>query len=444
MLKIYCPPGFTAEKEWIFHFLLKQSLGLEYETIQEAGQSDYTIHMPSGKKVVIEDHFWKNAPSDWPKDTGEIPEEVLVAKNPFISDSNLIALYGGIDVKVLSDQIHIEADLIGSAFFMLSRWEEYNREVDGRFPAEESIAVKYGFIHRPVVDEYARFLSNCFQQLGMNIQYPLQSARLNLSCDVDHPLLWWNRSGRLRTLIGSFFKKNPIQRFLYWIDGPIILNKDPYDVFDEWIIYAHRYGHTWQFNFLGERPKSSDCYYSIYHPKVVGLIQKLMDAGQNIGFHPSQKAAADEAVFERELKSITKQHIKLEGGRQHYLHFRVPYTWRYWKNAGLKWESSMGFSEEPGFRCGTSHPFEVFDFLQQETIGLVEYPLIAMDVSLALYKKYKPAEGSSVLQNLKEQVELHGGVFTLLWHNSSWNTPEWIEWKPVLLDFISIWSQRPA
>ena len=71
MLKIYCPPGFTAEKEWIFHFLLKQSLGLEYETIQEAGQSDYTIHMPSGKKVVIEDHFWKNAPSDWPKDTGE-------------------------------------------------------------------------------------------------------------------------------------------------------------------------------------------------------------------------------------------------------------------------------------------------------------------------------------------------------------------------------------
>ena len=104
----------------------------------------------------------------------------------------------------------------------------------------------------------------------------------------------------------------------------------------------------------------------------------------------------------------------------------------------------MGFSEEPGFRCGTSHPFEVFDFLQQETIGLVEYPLIAMDVSLALYKKYKPAEGSSVLQNLKEQVELHGGVFTLLWHNSSWNTPEWIEWKPVLLDFISIWSQRPA
>ena len=47
----------------------------------------------------------------------KIPEEVLVAKNPFISDSNLIALYGGIDVKVLSDQIHIEADLIGSAFF---------------------------------------------------------------------------------------------------------------------------------------------------------------------------------------------------------------------------------------------------------------------------------------------------------------------------------------
>ena len=33
-----------------------------------------------------------------------------------------------------------------------------------------------------------------------------------------------------------------------------------------------------------------------------GLIQKLMDAGQNIGFHPSQKAAADEAVFDREVE----------------------------------------------------------------------------------------------------------------------------------------------
>ena len=103
----------------------------------------------------------------------------------------------------------------------------------------------------------------------------------------------------------------------------------------------------------------------------------------------------------------------------------------------MDWDSTAGYSEIEGFRCGICHDFPVFDFLERKMLHLREKPLIAMDVTLAHYQRYSSVEATEQLLKLRRQVEKHQGEFVLLWHNSSWNTYFWAPWKEVFLRFIA-------
>jgi hypothetical protein len=440
MIRIETQGTFKPEKKWILEVLFRQFLGLDFELTFTDVPFPLKLLLPNGNSLEIADGFWSDIQEGQAYTTDWIPSTTSILNNPFQTGENLIVLYGNSDLQVEEDRIVCGADLPGAAFFMLSRWEEYQREENGRFPADLSLAVRAAFIQRPIVDEYARFLAQCLRHLGLEVRYPQQSPKLYLSCDVDHPQLWWEPDDRFRTLVGSLFKRRSLSEFLYWIRGPFWKEDDPYAIWDEWIEMADKKGLRWQFNFLGKRPKTSDCYYPINHPEVKDLIGDLRVAGQTIGFHASQAAATDPERFKKEMLSVKKQSKKLVGGRQHYLHFSVPHTWAFWKENGFDFESSMGYAEYPGFRCGTSQPYPVFDFVRRQPIGLIEQPLIAMDVTLALYQELNPDKGYLVLENLREHVIAHGGTFTLLWHNSSWNTHQWEPWKKVLQNFIKTWE----
>jgi hypothetical protein len=108
-----------------------------------------------------------------------------------------------------------------------------------------------------------------------------------------------------------------------------------------------------------------------------------------------------------------------------------------WESSGLSEDSTLGYPEFEGFRCGICHDFPVFDTRQRKMLHLREKPLIAMDVTLAQYRKYSAEQASESLLQLRQKVEKHQGDFTLLWHNSSWNTPFWEDWKTVFRSFIA-------
>ena len=47
------------------------------------------------------------------------------------------------------------------------------------------------------------------------------------------------------------------------------------DVFDEWLDLFEKNDHVVQFNFMGKRPVSSDCWYPLNHPFVQNLMDKM-------------------------------------------------------------------------------------------------------------------------------------------------------------------------
>lgn len=440
MLQVYTTPTFKAEKQYVLSVLLNELLGVSFKLNFSAAVEHYQFVLPNGAQLILEDHFFAKKPEGNYLNAENIPNTKTVVPHPFAPGQEITGIYGRLHFEQSDRAIRCGIDLIASSFFMLSRWEEHarpERDQFDRFPAEYALANRAGFLDRPVVNEYADLLWDMLQHLGWQQPRRTMTYQLHLSHDADHPLLWWSPMHRLRTLAGSAWRPGGFREAKWWLQQHSFAQKDPYDVFDTLMDISEKNGLVSHFNFLGERPKTADCYYSLQHPFVRRLLQKIAARGHVIGFHPSREANADAAQFELELESL--QRIvpqKITTGRQHYLCFSAPETWRRWVNSGMDWDSTLGYPEAEGFRCGVCCTFPVFDFLKREVLPLREKPLIAMDVTLAQYRKYSPEQALEKLAHLNRQVKKHRGEFVLLWHNSSWNTYFWTPWQAIYRDFV--------
>lgn len=434
--------SFQPEKEYCFHVLLRELLGLEYRIVFSE-EKNYRLQLPNGAEIVVEDHFWSqlSVPSNRDQlSESSIPQHVETFPSPF--DSSPVASIFGRNHFVFNEkEIRCGPDIFASTFFMLTRWEEFtspDRDQHGRFPADKSLAFKSGFLNRPVVNEYAELLWQMFARLGWEPPRPKKDFKLTMTCDVDHPRLWWSAGDRVKTLAGSIFKRGDFSEAGFWLQHHFFQKQDPYDVFDEWLDFFDKNGLVGHFNFLGKRPPSSDCWYPLEHPFVKNLIRKIAERGHFVGFHPSYEAFENQEVFQQELASLQAlSPTPVTTGRQHYLRFSAPKTWQIWEDANMTWDSTLGYPEAEGFRCGICQDFPVFNFLTRKMLNLREKPLTAMDVTLALYRKYSPETAFEKLQNLRQQVKRHGGEFVLLWHNSSWNSYFWAGWREVFRAFVS-------
>ena len=91
----------------------------------------------------------------------------------------------------------------------------------------------------------------------------------------------------------------------------------------------------------------------------------------------------------------------------------------------LSYDSSLGFAEKPGFRCGTCQEFSMFDLRQQRPLRLKQRPLINMECSIVEDKYEGLGYGDEAEKRFlffKHLVKKYNGKYTLLWHNSNFPT----------------------
>jgi hypothetical protein len=86
------------------------------------------------------------------------------------------------------DAARLGLDVFGSAFFMLTRYEEIvvgDRDQCDRFPAAAAIAVKQGFLDRPIVNDYVDVLWWALQRCWPHLVRRDRNYRVFLTHDVD-------------------------------------------------------------------------------------------------------------------------------------------------------------------------------------------------------------------------------------------------------------------
>ena len=174
MLNISIPNNNLSERTYILDILLGEFLGLKFDVKISNEEKNWRIQTEAGKVIVIRDNFFSNFPkplSYLSKDN--IPNEVLFIENPYAIEDNIPILFGDNEFTESSSEVLIGNDILAASFFMLTRWEEHvNKERDKheRFPASESLAYKFSFLERPIVNEYVEFLWVLLQKLGIQLK----------------------------------------------------------------------------------------------------------------------------------------------------------------------------------------------------------------------------------------------------------------------------------
>ncbi|MEW5987752.1 MAG: polysaccharide deacetylase family protein [Chloroflexota bacterium] len=354
------------------------------------------------------------------------------------------------------------ADVVAATLFMLTRWEESvvaTRDEHGRFPAAASVAYRQGFLDRPVVDEHAMILRAWLQALRPTWQPEWPRFQVQLSHDVDTLRPFDGLTAALRTFGNALLTRRSVRQagqvgrdFLWQLLAPTRTTtiQSIYTLAD----LSARYGLDSAFYWMAAAPSDYDEGYDVTSPLAQTVLRPLRQRGLEIGFHPGydtlcdpDRLAREKARLESALKVAGGQPSAVSlGGRQHYLRFEAPTTWRHWEQVGLVYDSTLTYPEQEGFRCGTCHPFRPFDLEQNRELALWERPLIVMDRTLQNYRQLTPEAAEARILTLAGRCQRVGGVFTLLWHNERWDErkrPWWAMYRRVVGALAQMVNREP-
>ncbi|CAN0448265.1 unnamed protein product, partial [Phaeothamnion confervicola] len=106
------------------------------------------------------------------------------------------------------------------------------------------------------------------------------------------------------------------------------------------------------------------------------------------------------------------------GVRFHYLRFRYHQTVRWLEAAGARYDSSLGFSEAPGFAAGIARPFRPYLVGEERPADLTLLPLAVMDTTLHSHLGLDADAARERALAVLGRVRDAGGRVALLWHNT--------------------------
>ena len=332
----------------------------------------------------------------------------------------------------------IHFDIIGLTYWMLARIEEIGRtdlDAHQRLLSTSSHAFKKGYLERPIVDEWLHILGQVIQRQWPSLELKKHLFDMKVSHDVDNPSCFGflNFNQLIRNMGHYAIKKRDFNSALRasWVrinTKKQLHNADPYNTFD-WIMdLSNQQGFTSAFYFICGNTDPHDADYRIEHPAIRSLMWKIHQRGHEIGLHPSYGSYNKPQIISSEANHLfqvcAQEGIKQRGwgARMHYLRWQHPATLRALAEAGINYDSSLGFADYAGFRCGTCFEYPGFDPVEQVSLPIRIRPLIAMETTIMSDRYMGLGTGVEALKkfiNLKNACRSLGGTFTLLWHNSA-------------------------
>ncbi|MBC8062343.1 MAG: polysaccharide deacetylase family protein [Clostridiaceae bacterium] len=376
------------------------------------------------------------------------------------SYDNIISLYHKdkelyIVKKCLKNNIvRTNIDFVSSTFFMLTRYEEIiskdiiDADIHKRFSSKESTAYKYNFLQRPIVNEYIELLwqwIDCFN-LGYKRQnwWGDKAFAACLTHDIDVLQKHTTLKALIRSSLSILIKQRNIFGFMENIKSYCIsksnYKNDPYWTFDYLVKQEKANNFNSSFYFMSGGTSKYDNFYSINDERIKMEIAHLGEQGVEVGYHGSYNSydnlsmMLEENISLKDLVGIGKY-----GSRQHYLRFNVETTLRDLERVGILYDTSLGYADYYGFRCGICFPFRPYNISENKVMNIWEIPLILMESTLkdVEYNNLSPKEAMKVISKLIETISKYNGVFTLLWHNTSFDY-QWREWKSVYEETLKL------
>lgn len=348
---------------------------------------------------------------------------------PLNTIDDIPLLFGTPKIEKQDNRLIIHADIIASAYFLLSRYEEFVRkdvrDNYGRFPGKESLPFRAGFIHRPLVDEYGKMLRKWLREAGVNIPEPKPEInKIYLTHDVDIPYYYKGRikstlkglltSNKQKTILKSFFGKpenDPAFTFPWLIKQDTLSQKTVGEDKCEVIYFFKSGGKTQE-----DKP-----VYNLKSNEIRYLFSLCKKSNATIGLHASFDAGANPALIKGEKNKLERAtDVTIRYNRHHFLNCREPEDMQYLIDAGISDDFTMGYADVAGFRLGTCRPVNWINPVNKNVNDLILHPLTIMECTLDR-PEYMGLDYQSALaysKRLIDQTAKSNGDLVLLWHNS--------------------------
>lgn len=338
-------------------------------------------------------------------------------------------------------------DVVASAFWHLSRWEERAgsaRDPHGRFPAAAALVP-------PGAEAPVDALLDRFRDATGATPRPGRFT-VALTHDIDRPRRFTGR----RALLGAAARAKAAARsgnrseLAAELSGLAALpahrrrGTDPNWSFERMReLEAARGGRATHFVMAGHTHPADGVDSAAYDRARGAVVAQVLGQGDELGLHPSYEAGGrPELLREQRRRLEALAGMPVEGVRFHYLRHDVHTTLPQLEALGFGYDSSHAYAETPGLRAGFSFPYRPYDLAADRPLDLVELPLAVMDASLAdaRYLGLQPDQGLARATAVLERVAERSGTVAVLWHNDRFSRAYARGWDRVyerLLDWVA-------
>jgi predicted deacetylase len=167
-----------------------------------------------------------------------------------------------------------------------------------------------------------------------------------------------------------------------------------------------------------QRAHRRDPNYSL--EDFAGILKDASEQGFPIEIHGSYTSSIEARTLLPEatkLRNIIKR--SPTGNRQHWLRFdKTEDVFRCVEEAKLRFDSSVGFTDQVGFRNGASFAFPPYNFQAERAYDFLEIPLAIMDGSLVEESRDSGETPQFLAERVLAESRKWGwGGISVLWHN---------------------------
>jgi hypothetical protein len=313
-------------------------------------------------------------------------------------------------------RVRFAFDWIEALFFHWSRVEEYylpKHAFDNFGIARSSFLFlpRHGLQQIPVVDQ---LIVAVYHALDKQLK-PLKT-KITLTHDADHlhrfPSAW------------SFVKyscKSLLNRKLL-VKWPSAISEylsgcDPYHTYD-WLLSERADIEKVIYWPSGKFSHPQDPTFQYTDPVGAEAIALAKQRGYTFGLHPRINTFKNGARWKAEKKEIEAQIGEpIQHTRQHFLQFSLPETADILELSSIKSDSSLGYRDLIGFRCGTGFPYPLYNFAAGKPYSWLETPLVVMDIALLRDASFDNSRVEAILRTFMAK-NTENTQITLLFHNS--------------------------
>ncbi|MCA1762640.1 MAG: hypothetical protein ABR574_12575 [Cryomorphaceae bacterium] len=421
-MKVLVPEYHFNAVSYTFKCLFKVFLGIEADVVSAKHLTNFVI-VSGEKSVSIANVFFGEKNPDRLFSSKRIPNSI---------DDGVIKI-GGREFSVLSifgktgltfkDNNHIllKSDIVGSTFFMLSRWEESvieSRDVHKRFDYRESLSVKFGFYQRPIVNEYVELLWELCRFFNPELKRTDRKYTCTFTSDIDE-LRKWKKPKRLFESVYLHLSRLHFGKAYAdvrnYLNAYFHIKRDFYNNLDYLVREANGVNTIFYLKTGYSHPRHDKNRYKL--EDYAAELNYAAGRGVKFGIHPNYDTYLNPEKLREDIHELQLYlNDPVSRVRQHYLRFSVPETWKIQANANLLEDSTMIFSHRGGFRNGVCYSFPVFDFKANRELGMFESPVLLMETA---YSKVGYDQLIEDANRLVSQVEKYKGNFVFLWHNGN-------------------------